>query len=302
MMTNCVLTHRRIDEDGTPVWDHELARAGAFEGALLCKGHLARLREVIAGTPEAISWMRTQLEPAAGLGDGNKQPNQAGSKMPISAAAVDSADETIGLLFSWAQLAAEELHADPPDMSGTWKILASKWTTDGGVRVQGIRGNGHSGAAVDAVTRWLLNRLDEIVRFPWIEELVAEVVSQRETVLARWPYTDRVRPVPSIDCEGCGKRTVVIYPPSTPPMYEVVPVLDEHGEPTYLVEPVAFGKHGPARLRRYSDGRPVVATEQVLMQAMPVLVQCSDINCGETVPESKWGVLRRLSFMGTRIR
>lgn len=300
-MTNCVLTHRRIGDDGVPVWDHEVARAGVFEGACLCKGHLARLREVIAGTPEAICWMREQLEPAAGFdGDGSKQANKAGSKMPISAAAVDSADETIGLLFSWAQLAAEELRTNPPDMTDTWKILASRWSTDGTMQVQGIRsGMLH---VVDRVTRWLLNRLDEIIRFPWIEEMVAEIVSQRETALARWPYTDRVRHVPTIECEGCGKRTVVIYPPSTPPMYEVVPVLDEHGEPTYLVEPVGFGMQGPAKVRRYTDGRPAVATERLLIQSMPVLVQCSDINCGEVVPESKWGTLRRLSFMGTRIR
>lgn len=146
--TRCLLPHRRIREkgevftrpdgteaaaDGTePVWDHERIVHGAWDHALLCTGHLSRLRQIVARTPAMVSWLREHVEPGAATldPDAPKSPPGKRTPAPLRLEAVDAADEEVATLASWVQLAGEERGEDTPDMSGVWMVPASRQVDD----------------------------------------------------------------------------------------------------------------------------------------------------------------------------
>lgn len=297
--TKCVLPHRYVHESGTVEWNHLEPRNAAAEGYLLCKGHLSRLREIIASTPKSVAWMREQLEPAKG--DGERTASvKAGSKLPISAAAVDSADETVALLCSWVSHAAEAMHNTGPDMSRTWQVLASRHTTDGERRVQGVRPEDLT--IVDTCTRWLLDRIETIAGCDWVGDFMSELASQRSTALARWPYEERPRTVQGIRCDVCERCTLVVYAPAFEPKYvtqpllvdgQTVPLVDHVNVYERTVDPedgtiVTRTSQVIVEPRFYADGTPVVATIKVLQYAPPLLVQCQATDCSARVSEERW--------------
>lgn len=296
--TKCVLPHRRVNDDGDAVWDHEVPRHAAAEGYMLCKGHLSRLREIIASTPKSVAWMREQLEPAKG--DGERTASvKAGSKLPISAAAVDSADETVALLCSWVSHAAESMHNTAPDMSRTWQVLASRHTTDGGTRVQGVRAEDLT--VVDTCTRWLLDRIETIAMCDWVGDFMSELAEQRSTSLARWPYEERPRTVQGIRCDVCERCTLVVYAPAFEPKYvtqplvkdgQLVPLREFINSYESVIDPKDGSVTRTSKVTAvpllYSDGSPVVATIKVLQYAPPLLVQCQATDCSARVSEERW--------------
>lgn len=302
---NCLLPHRVTTDTGAVLWNHSQPRRGANNGtSYLCHGHLARLREIVASTPKAVAWMREQLEPAKG--DFEKTaPMKAASKLPISAAAVDAADETLGLLCSWAEYTAESIGQPAPDMSNTWKVLASPDSTDGEMRVQGMRPDGI--ATVDSVSRWMLERIDVIATHDWVADFTTELCDQRATNLARWPYEERPKPAKGIECPDCGHTTLVVFTPAFAPKYSTEPLL-RNGKPVEVTETVnvydrVINPDGSVsrssrlveRTKRYADGSPVLATVQRLNYAPPLLVQCRDSSCRATVSDAEWGRLVRQS-------
>jgi hypothetical protein len=291
-----------LAEGGERVWDHEEYREPFTPGAYLCKGHLSRARELIGAAPEMVSWMREQLEPAGNPvgGDEPHDPNGPGSKPPVAVTAVDAADEVLALLCSWAEAAADAVGIEAPDTSAAWRVfrtsldIGEEGTDDGWdwhPVVKGFRGG--STALVNGVARWLLDHLEDIAQHDLVADLVEEVADNRKTNLARWPYEDRPRAVPGVRCDECGKRTVMFYPPAQAPVYgESVP-LDSRGNPIPLVKPLGFRQQGPKEVRRYSDGRTVVAIRKELAYAHPVLVQCRDAQCGHIIPAHRWRQLVR---------
>jgi len=146
--TRCCLPHRRIRErgevfthpdgtevsaDGTePVWDHERIVHGAWDHALLCTGHLSRLRQIVARTPAMVSWLREHVEPGAVTLDPDAPKSAPGKRTPapLRLEAVDAADEEVATLASWVQLVAEERGEDTPEMSGVWMVPASRQVDD----------------------------------------------------------------------------------------------------------------------------------------------------------------------------
>ena len=299
--TKCVLPHRYVHESGTVEWNHLEPRSAAAEGYLLCKGHLSRLREIIASTPKSVAWMREQLEPAKG--DGERTASvKAGSKLPISAAAVDSADETVALLCSWVSHAAEAMHNTGPDMSRTWQVLASRHTTDGERRVQGVRAEDLT--VVDTCTRWLLDRIETIAGCDWVGDFMSELASQRSTALARWPYEERPRTVQGIRCDVCERCTLVVYAPAFEPKYvtqpllkngQLVPLRDYVNSYESVIDPKDGSVTRTSKVTAvpllYSDGSPVVATVKVLQYAPALLVQCQAQDCGHVVTPERWDTL-----------
>ncbi|MFY2788482.1 hypothetical protein [Rhodococcus sp. MALMAid1271] len=246
--------------------------------------------------------MREQLEPAKG--DGERTASvKAGSKLPISAAAVDSADETVALLCSWVSHAAEAMHNTGPDMSRTWQVLASRHTTDGERRVQGVRAEDLT--VVDTCTRWLLDRIETIAGCDWVGDFMSELASQRSTALARWPYEERPRTVQGIRCDVCERCTLVVYAPAFEPKYvtqpllvdgQTVPLVDHVNVYERTVDPedgtiVTRTSQVIVEPRFYADGTPVVATIKVLQYAPPLLVQCQAQDCGYVVLPARWDVL-----------
>jgi len=162
--TRCILPHRRIREkgevfthpdgteaaaDGTePVWDHERIVHGAWDHALLCTGHLSRLRQIVARTPAMVSWLREHVEPGAVTLDPDAPKSAPGKRTPapLRLEAVDAADEEVATLASWVRLVGEERGEDTPDMSGVWMVPASRQVddthrvaTDGRPRLVGLR-------------------------------------------------------------------------------------------------------------------------------------------------------------------
>ncbi len=162
--TRCILPHRRTLEkgevfthpdgteaaaDGTEaVWDHGRIVHGAWDHALLCTGHLSRLRQIVARTPAMVSWLREHVQPGAVTLDPDAPKHAAGKRTPapLRLEAVDAADEEVACLASWVQLVAEERGEECPDLADWWVVPASvqvdevrRVTVPGPGRVVGMR-------------------------------------------------------------------------------------------------------------------------------------------------------------------
>lgn len=162
--TRCCLPHKRAREagevyllpDGTEtaaeggekVWDGERVVQGAWDGALLCTGHLARLRQIVARTPAMVVWLREHVVPGSVAldPDAPKQAPGKRSPAPLRLEAVDAADEEVACLASWVQLVAEERGEECPDLADWWVVPASvqvdnvrRVTVPGPGRVVGMR-------------------------------------------------------------------------------------------------------------------------------------------------------------------
>jgi hypothetical protein len=292
-----------VAEGGERVWDHADARPGFRAGALLCNGHLNRIRSLIAGAPEMVGWMREQLEPVGNPLGGEEVhgPNGPVSKPPISVTAVDAADEVLALLCSWSECAAEGLGIAGPDTVEAYRVFRTALDIDEAGNdagwdwtpiVKGFRGN-TSLSIINAVSRWLVDNLDEIAHLEFLGQHVQEIADNRSTNLARWPYEDRPRPVAGIECDECGKRTVMFYPPAVDPKYIDEVIRDDAGKPIRLVKHVGHGKYARTVPMRYADGRDVVAFKRRLAYSYPVLIQCRDTNCGHVIPADRWQKLAR---------
>lgn len=236
--TRCVMPHKRAREpgevyllaDGTEttaeggekVWDYERIVAGAWDQALLCTGHLARLRQIVARTPAMVVWLREHVQPGSVALDPDTPKHAPGprSPAPLRLEAVDAADEEVATLASWAMLAVEESGVEGPDLSETWMVPPSLRVDD--IHRVNVRGPGRVAGLrvkiepVDDITRWMLDRLDWIAEQPWVDEMLTELAKVRGTNMARWPLEDRSRPLAGYSCIRCESRTLVWHPPASP--------------------------------------------------------------------------------------
>ncbi|QCQ91745.1 hypothetical protein [Rhodococcus sp. SGAir0479] len=280
----CVLPHRRVPAVGEPfrlpdgktgIGDgvravHDLAIhggrpvAGAHPHAQLCRGHAARLAELIADTPQMIAWLREQIEPTNSAPDrsnGYTRSTKNEAPLPLSVAAVDAADEELVYLCEWARMVAAYRGEAEPDLPAARRVDRT-----GERRVIGIRPGPAVWMTANMAARFLLDRFDWIIERDWVGEMTQELGAQRGTHLARWPTGDRARRLRGYRCARCSRESVLVHPPAGPPVYD-----DEY------------------RLFAVSHrGQVESQTIRPLAYAYPMLVACSDPRCGERVPESEW--------------
>lgn len=314
--SRCVLPHRRDilarTETVTPEgWscttlvplvtrDHTEPRTGAFQAALLCTGHLRRLREIVASTPATVGWVRQHVVPGRPARDDTTRAAPRGKRTPapIGVDAVDAVDHEAAVLASWCQAVAEERQEIGPDMYGTRRQVATHKDThgharptDGERKVIGLRHGGDT-EPVDGMVVWLLHRLDWVAQQPWVDEMVTELADTRGRTMHRWSIEDDVltgRALPGLVCDphatppGCGHATLRMYPPSRAPVWTraeratslSVPVLDEEGRPTGTWT--------------YDHDAGRLITEPRAIWAEPIDVSCS--TCSRVVPPSEWDQL-----------
>ncbi len=281
-LTLCLMPHRRdLDPgddytaaDGTTVtvaapmsvWDHVQPRHGDWDGARLCTGHLARLRQLVATTPGTVGWLRQQVVPGARTGDGEWRPPQrrAAAPVPLNLGAVDAADIEFAVLAAWCRITAEERHEPVPKVGG-WAgpITAAgnygrRPVPDGDTQVHGLRGDNTT--AVTVATKWLLARLDWCAEQLWVDEMLRELGSLRGKHRARWPVEDGSRRIPGLVCSRCGRETVTLWPPTLDPVWTQAE-RDPAGRVTTPARPI------------WSD---------------PVQIGCADLRCGQVVPPAEW--------------
>jgi hypothetical protein len=305
--TRCLLAHRRdilprtetTTPDGDPcstlvplsTKDHAEPRAGAFQGALLCTGHLRRLREIVASTPATVGWVRQHVVPGRPARDESTRSTPSGKRTPapIGLDAADAVDHETAVLASWCLAAAEERHERGPDMSGTRRQVASykdatgqPRPTDGERKVVGLRHGGDT-EPVDTMVVWLLHRLDWVAQQPWVDEMVIELADCRSNTMYRWRLEEDVlrgRLLPGLVCDpdtGCGSATLRMYPPSRAPVWTKA----EYRLST--ATPLPSGRDG------YDPHAGELVAEARAIWAEPIDVSCS--TCSRVVPPSEWDQL-----------
>ncbi len=282
-LTLCLMPHRRDLDPGdtyagrdgatatatapVSVWDHVQPRHGDWDGARLCTGHLARLRQLVATTPGTVGWLRQQVVPGAGGGDGEYRPPRraaAETPVPLNLAAVDAADVEFAILAAWCRLVGEERRELSPTKVGGW---AGPITTAGSygrrapagdTRILGLRDGDTTGVVV--ATTWLLTRLDWCAEQLWVDEMLRELGSLRGKHRARWPVEDGSRRIPGLTCARCGRETVTLYPPTLDPVW--------------------------TQAERDPAGRVVTPARPIWSD--PVQIGCADLRCGQVVPPAEW--------------
>ncbi|OZF47550.1 hypothetical protein [Rhodococcus sp. 14-2470-1a] len=334
----CVLPHKRIPDrdepftrpdgstgvgDGsTPVWDRMVdggrAVAASHDGSTLCRGHLTRLQDLIASTPRTVEWMREQIEPSNTAPDrsaGYTKPSKKEPPLPISAAAVDSADEELVFLCEWADQVSKDRSEIGPDLAGartTWRSTYRPLTPlQRERRVVGFRAIDPAvvNATVNGVATYLLTRLDWIAQQEWAGEMMSELAANRGRHLRRWPLGDTARRVKGYRCLKCHRESIVVHPPAHAPQYAETVVMYE---PPEHYPPGGIGPRHPLiprpRLDNWgrpmldADGEPMVHVTREEMYAHPMLVACSDLRCGERVDEVYWEWARLVAESGKDIR
>lgn len=334
----CSLPHKRIPAKGepytaangksgvgdgfTPVWEY--AKDGgrpvtaSHPHSTLCRGHLTRLQDLIASTPRTVEWMREQIEPSNSAPDrstGYTKPSKKEPPLPISAAAVDSADEELIFLCEWADQVSKQRAEIGPDLAGartTWRSTYRPLTPlQQERRVVGFRAIDPAtvNGTVNGVTRYLLDRLDWIAEQEWAGEMMSELAENRRGHLNRWPLGDTARRAKGFRCDKCRRESIVVHPPAHAPQYEETRILRE---PPEHYPPGGVGPRMPEapvpRLDnwghplRNAAGDIVFHVTRRETHSHPMLVACSDLRCGERVDEIYWEWARLVAESGTDIR
>jgi hypothetical protein len=334
----CSLPHKRTPDKGEPftaadgktgvgdgmtaVWERAVdggrAVTASHDGSTLCRGHLTRLQDLIASTPRTVEWMREQIEPSNTAPDrsaGYTKPSKKEPPLPISAAAVDAADEELIFLCEWADQISTARGEMGPDLTGarmTWRStyrpvapLQQDRRVVGFRAIEPILVN----RTVNSVTKYLLDRLDWIAEQDWAGEMMAELGANRRSHTNRWPLGDTSRRAKGFRCMDCNRESIVVHPPAHAPMYEEIPVLrepPEHYPPGGVgprMEPAPF-----PRLDEYGHpllddaGQPVLHIIRRELYAHPMLVACSDLRCGGRVDEVYWNWASLVAESGADIR
>ncbi|MGB7240120.1 MAG: hypothetical protein WBD41_29555 [Rhodococcus sp. (in: high G+C Gram-positive bacteria)] len=334
----CALPHKRIPPKGepytaadgktgvgdgtTPVWEYAKdggrAVAASHPYSTLCRGHLTRLQDLIASTPRTVEWMREQIEPSNSAPDrstGYTKPSKKEPPLPISAAAVDSADEELIFLCEWADEVSKERREIGPDLSGartTWRSTYRPLTPlQQERRVVGFRAIDPAtvNGTVNGVTRYLLDRLDWIAEQEWAGEMMTELAENRRSHVNRWPLGDTARRARGFRCAKCKRESIVVHPPAHAPQYEETLIMRE---PPEHYPPGGVGpRMAPASVPRLDDwghplrnaaGEPMFHVTRRESYSHPMLVACSDLRCGERVNESHWEWARLVAESGADIR
>lgn len=311
-----------VGDGRTPVFEYAKdggrVVAASHSNSTLCRGHLTRLQDLIASTPRTVEWMREQIEPSNSAPDrsnGYLKPATKEPPLPISAAAVDSADEELIFLCEWADQVAKDRGEIGPDLSGartTWRSTYRPLTPlQQERRVVGFRAIDPAtvNGTVNGVARYLLDRLDWISEQEWAGEMMTELAQNRRSHTNRWPLGDTTRRARGLRCNECHRETIVVHPPANAPMYLETPVLYE---PIEHYPPGGVGPRVPLIPRPRLDdfGHPLLAADGTQMvhvtreevYAYPMLVACSDLRCGARVDEAQWEWARLAAESGRDIR
>lgn len=134
--------------------------------------------------------------------------------VPFNQAAFDDANELFSALVYWARVWAEHLHQEPP------ATVRKAWANEAGTIV-GLPANTtaeQAGGWIGELSRWLRNRLDEILALSVRDDIDAfnDTISDVWRMNARWPRIEKPSYAPTpCPLPGCGSK-IAIYPPAFP--------------------------------------------------------------------------------------
>lgn len=175
-----------------------------------CSRCWGRINQALIQAPELTLHILGQVVSSGGSSDDRVDASKD-APLPFNEAAFADANELYSMLVFWTERWAEylEVHKPAPAArawrrdSGTVTGLPAGWTAEKG------------SAEVGRMTRWLRDRLDEILTLaPEDVDEFDEAIRDVWRMNARWPRIERPRyaaaPCPVVDC---GRR-LAVYPPA----------------------------------------------------------------------------------------